>query len=152
MDIDALVIERFYNALKQEHAPNILPLISNVADPAPNLGWRGLERKALIERGTARPDLMSGLAPPCGYRCTHIPLREFISWLASLGSDLVIEFVTRDDPMVQTLLRHKADHYTDYETWTYFERCLADTFAIDQHETLASGTRLLYYARSKRQA
>ncbi len=150
MDIDALVIERFYNALKQEHAPNILPLISNVADPAPNLGWRGLERKALIERGT--PDLTLCLASLHHVVIsTHIPLREFVSWLASLGSDLVIEFVTRDDPMVQTLLRHKADHYTDDET-TYFEHCLADTFAIDQHETLASGTRRLYYARSKRQA
>ena len=57
MDIDALVIERFYNALKQEHAPNILPLISNVADPTPNLGWRGLERKALSRARHARPDI-----------------------------------------------------------------------------------------------
>ena len=150
MDIDALVIERFYNALKQEHAPNILPLISNVADPAPNLGWRGLERKALVERGT--PDLTLCLALLHHVVISaHIPLGEFIIWLASLGSDLVIEFVTRDDPMVQTLLRHKADHYTDYET-TYFERCLADAFEIEQQETLESGTRRLYYARSKRQA
>ena len=149
MDIDALVLDRFYRELKQEHAPNILPLISNVADPAPNLGWRGRERKALLERG--RPDLTLCLAllhhVVIG---AHIPLGEFISWLASLGTAVVIEFVTRDDPMVQTLLRHKADHYTDYDL-EYFERCLADTFAIDQHETLASGTRRLYYGRSKRQ-
>ena len=147
MDIDALVLERFYRELKQEHAPNILPLISNVADPAPNLGWRGRERKALLERG--RPDLTLCLAllhhVVIG---SHIPLREFITWLASLGTAVVIEFVTRDDPMVQTLLRHKADHYTDYDL-EYFERCLADAFEIDQRETLASGTRLLYYARSK---
>ena len=149
MDIDALVIDRFYRALKQEHAPNILPLISNVADPAPNLGWRGRERKALLERG--KPDLTLCLAllhhVVIG---AHIPLGEFIAWLASLGTAVVIEFVTRDDPMVQTLLRHKADHYTDYDL-KYFERCLADAFEIDQREILASGTRRLYYARSKRQ-
>jgi len=147
MDIDALVIERLYCALKQEHSPNILPLISNVADPAPNLGWRGLERKALVERG--KPDLTLCLAllhhVVIG---AHIPLREFITWLASLGTALVIEFVTRDDPMVQTLLRHKADHYTDYDL-EYFERCLAAAFEIDRQETLESGTRRLYYARSK---
>ena len=149
-DIDTLVIERLYDALKQEHSPNILPLISNVADPAPNLGWRGLERKALVERG--RPDLTLCLALLHHVVISaHIPLREFISWLASLGTTLVIEFVTRDDPMVQTLLRHKADHYTDYDL-EYFERCLADAFEIDRQETLASGTRRLYYARSKRQA
>ena len=149
MDIDALVIERLYCALKKEQSSNILPLISNVADPAPNLGWRGLERKALVERG--RPDLTLCLAllhhVVIG---AHIPLREFLTWLASLGTALVIEFVTRDDPMVQTLLRHKADHYTDYDL-EYFERCLADTFEIDQQETLESGTRRLYHARSKRQ-
>jgi len=147
MDIDALVVERLYCALKQEQSINILPLISNVADPAPNLGWRGQERKALVERG--KPDLTLCLALLHHVVISaHIPLREFITWLASLGTALVIEFVTRDDSMVQTLLRHKADHYTDYDL-TYFERCLADAFAIDQQETLASGTRRLYYARSK---
>ncbi len=150
MDIDALVIERFYCALKQEHSPNILPLISNVADPVPNLGWRGLERKALVERG--KPDLTLCLALLHHVVISaHIPLGEFITWLASLNTALVIEFVTRDDPMVQALLRHKADHYADYDS-QYFERCLADTFEIEQRETLQSGTRRLYYGRSKRQA
>ena len=150
MDIDALVIERFYGALKTEPARNILPLVGNLADPAPNLGWRGLERKALLERG--RPDLTLCLALLHHVVISaHIPLKEFITWLASLGTSLVIEFVTRDDPMVQTLLRHKADHYTDYDL-EYFERCLADTFEIDQQETLTAGTRRLYYARSKHQA
>ena len=147
MDLDALVVERLYGALKQEHSPNILPLISNVADPAPNLGWRGRERKALVERG--RPDLTLCLAllhhVVIG---AHIPLREFITWLASLGTALVIEFVTRDDPMVQSLLRHKADHYTDYDL-EYFERCLAEAFAIARHETLESGTRRLYYGQPR---
>jgi len=34
-----------------------------------------------------------------------IPLVELIEWLAGFGADLVIEFVDRDDPMVQHLLR-----------------------------------------------
>ncbi|MCY4386156.1 MAG: class I SAM-dependent methyltransferase [Desulfurellaceae bacterium] len=149
MDIDTLVIERFYRELTRDRSPNILPLIGNVADPAPNLGWRGLERKALVERG--RPDLTLCLALLHHVVISaHIPLREFITWLASLGTALVIEFVTRDDPMVRTLLRHKADHYTDYDL-EYFERCLAEMFTIDQRETLESGTRILYSARSKRQ-
>jgi len=149
MDIDTLVIERFYRELTKDRSPNILPLIGNVADPAPNLGWRGLERKALVARG--KPDLTLCLALLHHVVISaHIPLREFVSWLASLGTALVIEFVTRDDPMVRTLLRHKADHYTDYDLG-YFERCLADVFEIDRQETLASGTRRLYYARNKRQ-
>lgn len=147
MDIDTLVIERFYRELTRDRSRNILPLISNVADPAPNLGWRGLERKALLERG--RPDLTLCLALLHHVVISaHIPLREFVSWLASLGTALVIEFVTRDDPMVQTLLRHKADHYTDYDL-EYFERCLTDAFTVNERQPLASGTRILYYGQPK---
>ena len=38
-----------------------------------------------------------------------IPLVELIEWLAGFGADLVIEFVDRDDPMAQHLLRHRND-------------------------------------------
>ena len=43
MDIDALAVDRLYCALKQEQFSNVLPLISNVADPRPESrlagGW-----------------------------------------------------------------------------------------------------------------
>jgi hypothetical protein len=147
MDADHLVVERFYQTLKAEGQTIILPLVSNVADPSPNLGWRGLERRALTGRGT--PDLTLCLAlihhVVLG---TNIPLKEFIDWLARLGTTLVIEFVTRDDPMVQTLLRRKRDDYADYETG-YFERCLAEAFDIVRREVLASGTRILYHGQAR---
>ena len=56
--------------------------------------------------------------------------------------------VTRDDPMVQTLLRHKADHYTDYDLES-FERCLAGMFRVLERQPLASGTRISYYGQPK---
>jgi hypothetical protein len=51
-----------------------------------------------------------------------------------LGGDLVIEFVTRKDPMVVTLLRNKDDHYADYNE-DVFERELAARFRICQAST-----------------
>jgi hypothetical protein len=79
----------------------------------------------------------------------NVPLKDLIDWLAGVGTSLVIEFITRDDPMVQTLLRHKVDHYDDYDTG-YFERCLSAMFEIVRRETLASGTRILYHGTAKR--
>lgn len=144
-----LAIERLYRALKAEGNHSILPLVINVADTSPNLGWRGLERKTLTDRG--RPDLTLCLAlihhMVIG---ANIPLREFVDWLASLGTSLVIEFVTKEDPMVRTLLRNKRDNYCDYEI-EYFERCLARTFNVARRETLLSGTRILYFAKTKAQ-
>ena len=130
---------------RAEHVPNILPLVVNVTDPSPNLGWRNLERKRINERG--RPDLVLALA------LIHhvviggnIPLAEFVQWLRDLGGELVIEFVTRQDPMVATLLRNKDDHYTDY-TEESFERELSARFKIARRQPLGSGTRIMYHAQ-----
>jgi hypothetical protein len=148
MDGDHVAIDRLYRALKADRVPNILPLVVNIADPSPNLGWRNMERKRIDERG--RPDLVLALAlihhVVIG---ANIPLAEFVEWLFDLGGDLVIEFVTREDPMVATLLRNKEDHYHDYHE-DVFERTLAAKFQIVKRQALGSGTRILYYAQRQR--
>jgi len=144
MDVDPLVVDRLYAELKRENSRLILPLVMNVADPSPALGWRCRERKTVVERG--RPELTLCLALIHHVVLSaNIPLREFITWLASLGTALVIEFVARDDPKVQTLLRNKRDEYVDYDR-PQFERCLAEAFTVARRQALASGTRTLYYA------
>jgi hypothetical protein len=145
MDFDHLAIDKLYQALKTEQRTNILPLIVNVTDPSPNLGWRNMERKRIDERG--RPDLILTLA------LIHhvviggnIPMAEFVQWLRDLRGELVIEFVTRKDPMVITLLRNKEDHYADYNE-DVFERELSARFRIVKRQPLGSGTRIMYHAR-----
>ena len=118
-----------------------------MASPSPNLGWRGLERKALTQR--QRPDLTLCLALVHHLVIgANIPLPQLVDWLAELGGDLVIEFVTKDDPMVQTLLRNKDDDYSDYEL-ANFDRCLERSFAITEREALSSATRILYRCRRR---
>ena len=126
----------------------ILPLTMNLADPSPGLGWRGLERKSMPERG--KPDLVLALALVHHVAISaNVPVKEFIDWLASLGSALVIEFPTREDPMVKQLLAPKRDGlHPDYEL-EFFERTLKDAFEVERSERLESGTRVLYYARPK---
>jgi hypothetical protein len=147
MDADHLAIERFYQSLKGDGSRSILPLISNIADASPNLGWRGKERKALTDRGNPELTLCLALIHHVVISA-NIPLKEFVDWLASLGTDIVIEFVTKDDPMVKTLLCNKADQYTDYEIG-YFEECLGDSFNVRRRQPLHSGTRTLYYGTAR---
>ncbi|MGH2670734.1 MAG: methyltransferase, partial [bacterium] len=45
LDTDAASIDRLYLALKKERHENILPLLMNVANPSPDQGWRGRERR-----------------------------------------------------------------------------------------------------------
>ncbi len=146
MDFDHLTIEYLYQELKKEGNSKILPLIYNMANPSPNLGWRGLERKSLPERG--KPELTLCLALIHHIVITaNIPLKEFIDWLASLGTSVIIEFVTKADPMVKKLLLNKEDNYSDYET-EYFEHCLSNAFNLAERKLLTSGTRILYFAKA----
>ncbi|MFQ5964293.1 MAG: methyltransferase [Candidatus Scalinduaceae bacterium] len=148
MDADNLTIEHLFQTLKTERNKSILPLISNIANPSPNLGWRGLERKSLVERG--KPDLTLCLALIHHIVISaNIPLKEFINWIASMNTYLVIEFVTKEDQMVKTLLRNKDDNYNDYEL-EYFEKCLSEAFDVNERKILTSGTRILYFAQVKR--
>jgi SAM-dependent methyltransferase len=147
LDADHLAVERLYQSLKGERNTRILPLVMNLADPSPDLGWRNLERKRLAERG--RPDLVLALAlihhMVIG---ANIPLAEFVDWLADLGAEFVIEFVTREDGMVKTLLRNREDQYADYNL-DVFERELARRCDVIRREPLVSGTRVLYHARPR---
>jgi hypothetical protein len=147
VDADHLAVERLYQALKQEGNDRILPLVGNLADPSPDLGWRNLERKRLALRG--RPDLVLALALVHHVVIgANVPLDEFVNWLADLGADLVIEFVTREDPMVGVLLRNKEDQYADYQLEA-FERYLASRYDVLAREPLGSGTRVMYWARPR---
>jgi len=147
MDADHLAVERMYQSLKSEGNKKILPLTVNLADPSPNLGWGGAERKELRARGA--PDLTLALALIHHIVIgANIPLQEFIDSLAALGSDLVIEFVSKEDAMTKALLRNKADKYTDYDQ-SVLEQSLEVAFEIVSKETLAGETRTLYYARRR---
>ncbi len=171
MDADHLAVDRMYRQLKQEiavetkgadastepgeakagagnPAAKILPLVMNLADPTPALGWRGAERKNLAERG--RPELILSLALIHHVViAANIPVRDFIEWLAGLGASLVMEFVTREDEMVQTLLRNKVDQYSDYTT-EYFERVFEEHFQVAEREELKGGLRIIYFAHPRR--
>ncbi len=147
MDQDPAAIELLYRALSKEECKSILPLVLNLADPSPSLGWRCLERKAITGRG--RPQLTLCLAlihhMVIG---ANVPVVEFIQWLADLESALVIEFVTKGDAMVEGLLRNKEDQYQDYEL-DHFEHCLGNRFEVRRRKVLPSGTRVLYFAIPK---
>jgi hypothetical protein len=145
LDGDAAVVDRVYRSLREEGKGNVLPLVADVTDPSPGLGWRGRERRPLEERG--RPELTLCLAVLHHVVMSgNVPVPEFLSWLRDLGTALVIEFPTREDPRVQALLgRKRPGAHPDYERGA-FERALAERFEVERTEELASGTRILYYA------
>ena len=145
MDADAPTVELLYRRLREEGEQRILPLVVDVCDPSHGLGWRGRERLPLEDRG--RPELTLCLALVHHLAITrNVPLAEIVDWLAGLGGELVLEFPTREDPMVQRLLAAKRDGaHEDYKL-DHLERLVEAAFAIRRREVLPSGTWVLLEA------
>ena len=147
LDADPLCVEWLYQGLKQEGRRNILPLVMNLANLSPDQGWAGRERQSLLARG--RPDMVLCLAlvHHMAISC-NVPIRAFLAWLAELGTSVIIEFVSKEDPMVQQLLLNKDDTYGDYNR-PYFEHSLNQLFDVKDTVAIAGGSRFLYFATAR---
>jgi hypothetical protein len=144
-DGDHSAIDGLYRSLREAGDTRILPLVLDLADPSPNRGWRGRERLAFSER--SRPQLVLALALIHHLVISrNVPMQEFVDFLADAGTDLVVEFPTPEDPMVQGLLRNKAEGVHDDYTVDVFESALARRFDIVRRDELPSGTRICYHA------
>lgn len=147
-DIDALAVERHYQKLKAQGTENILPLVYNIADPSPGLGWRGSERQPL--EGRSQPQMILALALVHHLVISaNLPMSELIAWLAGLTTRaMVIEFVGREDDMVKRLLRNRDDQYHDYEL-DVFKSSLERHFEIKTSLTVNQDNRSLFYCLKK---
>lgn len=148
IDGDGPAMERVYRHLRDEGEKRVLPLYINLSDPSPDRGWRGAERKTLERRG--RPDLVMALALIHHLVIgANIPLSDFVAWLADLNASTLVEFVTREDEMVQQLLRNRNDPFPDYDL-ARFEALLPHRFTVVERMPLKDGRRIIYYLEPRR--
>ena len=144
VDGDEVTIERLYRSLRETGDTRILPLVMDLADPSPGIGWRNRERAGFGDRGG--PDLVLALALVHHLALTNgVPLDEIVAWLASFGGEVVVEFVDRTDPMSARLLANKPDGTHDAYTRPAFEAALAPHFSVRAREELPGATRTLFH-------
>lgn len=145
VDGDEQTIDALYRQLRAEGNRAILPLVMDLTDPSPAIGWRSRERVSFLDR--ARPDAILALALVHHLAIgANVPLPEVVSWLHGFGGRLVVEFVEPTDPMAQRLLANKPEGlFPDYRR-EVFEELLAARFRVEKQVTLTGGTRTLYAA------
>lgn len=142
IDGDHATAELLYRSLRATSVRNVVPLVVDLTDPSPSLGWRNRERPGLLQR--PRPDLVLCLALLHHLTIVgNIPLAQVVEWLAGLAPVAVVEFVDRTDPMVAQLLASKPVPHTDYSR-ARFEHEVARHYQVEAREELSSGTRTLY--------
>ena len=145
LDGDHDAVEQLYLKEKEEKSSNILPLVMNLSNISPGQGWAGSERQAFDKRRD--PDLVLCLALIHHIRMSaNVPNVLFLKWLRSLNSDVVLEFVNREDEMVVKLLTNKKEQYADYDI-EQFIREAELFFTIENREPLKDGKRELFFLK-----
>jgi ribosomal protein L11 methylase PrmA len=141
-DFDTGALEYGYRRAVDE-GRNFLPLHLDAANPSPNQGWGQAERMGFRER--AKGDAVLGLALIHHLAIAkNLPLAEVIAWLVAMAPQGVIEFVPKNDAMVQRLLQIREDLFDDYDQ-EIFEKYLGDRARIVKSEQVSASGRVLYW-------
>jgi SAM-dependent methyltransferase len=141
-DADPAASERHYRRLKEAGDGSVLPLVQDLVNPSPGLGWAGVERAGFVDRSDA--DVVMALALVHHLAISNnVPLEWIASLFARLAPNLIVEFVPKDDPMVRRLLASRRDVFPDYSQ-NGFERAFGTRFRIVVRVPIADSTRVLY--------
>jgi len=141
-DIDPAAVERAYLAVREKKEKNLLPLLLDLTNPSPSLGWHNRERMSLLERGPV--DCVMALALVHHLAISNnVPLDRLAAFFADCGRWLIIEFVPKPDSQVQRLLSTRLDIFDQYDE-PGFERAFAGYFTIHRSEPIKDSQRRLY--------
>jgi len=146
-DFDAACINNLYKKNKKEDIQNISPIIIDITNPTPPIGWANQERASFIKR--ANFDLTIALAL-IHHLCIgkNIPLEKIAQTFSSFGKYLIIEFIPKNDPKVQILLQHRTDNSSEY-TIENFESNFITYYDLISKESIANTERLVYLFKIK---
>ena len=146
-DIDPGAVERNYRQCREEGDQYLLPLLLDITNPSPSLGWFSRERQSFLDRGPT--DLILALALIHHLAITNnVPLELIAQFFSELGTWLVIEFVPKEDSQTQKLLSSREDIFHDYNQQK-FEESFSTRFNILDSTTINGTDRVLYLMRRK---
>lgn len=146
-DKDPAVVERNYLRSAGQTGPRFLPLLLDLTNPSPRIGWANVERMDLLERGPA--DMLLALALVHHLAISeNVPLGMIAEFFRKLGSWAIIEFVPKSDKKVAHLLKTREDIFTKY-TQEDFEDEFKAFFEIESVKPVADSARTLYLMRGK---
>jgi S-adenosylmethionine/arginine decarboxylase-like enzyme len=146
-DIDPAAVEVNYRLAKEKKEENLLPLVLDLTNPSPAIGWNNLERDSFLQRGPAHAILALALVHHLAIS-NNVPLARVAEFFAACGEWLIVEFVPKSDSQVQKLLRSRIDIFDEYNQ-AGFEKAFGQWYTIKEQSSVRDSERWLYLMRRK---
>lgn len=146
-DFDPAAVEQNQQQVKTAQEKNILPLIMDLSNPSPAIGWHNKERDSLISRGPVDMVLALALIHHLAIS-NNVPYMQMAEFFRDISKFLVIEFIPKSDSQVQKLLQSRLDIFEQH-TIEDFEKIFSACFVIHKKEKLPDSDRFLYLMESR---
>ena len=146
IDSDPGAVDLNYHRMVDQGEQNLYPIVADLTSPSPALGWDNREVRSLTQRGPAGLVMALALIHHLAIS-NNTRFERLARFFASLGSELLIEFVPADDPMVRRLLAMR-NHTFPWYTQQGFEAAFSRCFEIRRSDQITNSKRRLYLMRS----
>ncbi len=151
-DIDRNAVDYNFKQLRENKEENMLPFVCDVLQPAPGIGFNNTERNSLIERlKEYAPDITMALALIHHITLSgNVPFEKSAEFFSKFSKYLIIEFPTREDSWVESLLVRKREFISHFDFYneSNFEAGYKRYFNIEKKENVEGTKRTLYLLKN----
>jgi ribosomal protein L11 methylase PrmA len=146
-DIDPGAVEQNYLQVRDASERNILPLVIDLTNPSPSIGWKNQERTAFLSR--AKADVVLTLALIHHLAITNnIPFESIAKTLVEMADHAIVEFVPKSDSQVKRLLATRDDIFTAYSIEGFIS-AVNGLFTIQDQIPIEGTQRVIFHLKKK---
>ncbi len=146
-DIDFVAVELNYRDCVAKKEKLLLPLVLDLTNPSPAIGWENQERRSFLERGPADAVLALALLHHLAIS-NNLPFSRIAAFFRKICRTLVVEFIPKSDSQVQRLLATRKDIFSNYSQ-PDFEHEFSRFFTIQKTVPLKGSERVLYLMQGR---
>ena len=147
IDIDWNCVEKNYLINQKKKIDNVTPILADLSNPSPGIGWMNKERSPIYSR-IGEPGLICLFAVIHHIINRNVPIDFIIDFIAKSSKHVLIEYVPLSDPKSQIIFASRGDEFT-YPSQEEFEEKVSGQFNVVEKKKLAQTDRILFLLKKK---
>ena len=148
-DIDVNCVDDNYNINKSKNIYNVYPILFDLTNPSPSIGWNNKERRTIEER-LNRPNLICMFAVIHHLFNKNILFDEILSFSTKTDRFLIIEYIPIEDPKCKLIFESRDKKFLkSYPDEKNFENIFQKKFSLIKSGYLGKTKRKLYLYERK---
>jgi SAM-dependent methyltransferase len=147
-DMDSNAINSYYQEIAHSQIQNVLPLMLDLTNPSPAIGWASEERMSFTQRADFDCVMVLALCHHLALS-NNLPFDNIAAYFSGLCRHFIIEFVPKTDSQIQKMLLNRKDifgHYHQENFESAFERYFD---RVDKKQVAKSNRVIYWYALKK---